>query len=204
MGKKHPGVDAYIAKSADFAKPILKRIRKVVHAACPAVEEELKWNFPHFLYKGMLCGMAAFKAHCSFGFWRGSLLAEKFPELGENSKESMGQFGRITDDSELPADKLLAQYIKAAMKLNDDGIKPKKPDKAKRKPAARVPDYLLAALKKNKKSLAAFEGFSPSCKREYVEWITGAKQEETRQRRLAQAIAWIAEGKSRNWKYEKC
>jgi len=204
MGKKHPGVDAYIAKSADFAKPILKRIRKVVHAACPAVEEELKWNFPHFLYKGMLCGMAAFKAHCSFGFWRGSLLAEKFPELGENSKESMGKFGRITDDSELPADKLLAQYIKAAMKLNDDGIKPKKLAKPKRKPAAKVPDYLLAALKKNKKAFVSFEGFSPSCKREYVEWITGAKQEETRQRRLAQAIAWIAEGKSRNWKYEKC
>jgi len=204
MGKKHPGVDAYIAKSADFAKPILKRIRKVVHAACPAVEEELKWNFPHFLYKGMLCGMAAFKAHCSFGFWRGSLLAERFPELGENSKESMGQFGRITNDSELPADKLLAQYIKAAMKLNDDGIKPKKPAKPKRKPSAKVPDYLLTALKKNKKAFVSFEGFSPSCKREYVEWITGAKQEETRQRRLAQAIAWIAEGKSRNWKYEKC
>ncbi len=204
MGKKHPGVDAYIAKSADFAKPILKRIRKVVHAACPAVEEELKWNFPHFLYKGMLCSMAAFKAHCSFGFWRGSLLAEMHPELGRLNKDSMRQFGRIVDGSELPDDQQFAQYIKAAMKLNDDGIKPKKPAKTKRKPAAKVPDYFLAALKKNKKAFVSFEGFSPSCKREYVEWITGAKQEETRQRRLAQAIAWMAEGKSRNWKYEKC
>jgi uncharacterized protein YdeI (YjbR/CyaY-like superfamily) len=202
MGKKHPGVDAYIAKSADFAKPILKRLRKVVHAACPNVEEELKWNFPHFLYEGMLCGMAAFKAHCSFGFWRGSLLAEKHPELG-SQKESMGQFGRITDIAELPDDKLLAQYIKTAMKLNEEGIKPKKPANPKRKAAPKVPDYFLAALKKNKKALAAFDDFSPSCKREYLEWITEAKQEETRQRRLAQAIAWMAEGKSRNWKYEK-
>jgi uncharacterized protein YdeI (YjbR/CyaY-like superfamily) len=202
MGKKDPGVDAYVAKSADFAKPILKRLRKVVHAACPHVEEELKWNLPHFLYKGMLCSMAAFKAHCSFGFWRGSLLAEKHPELG-SQKESMGQVGRITDIAELPDDTLLAQYIETAMKLNEEGIKPKKPAKPKRKAAPKVPDYFLAALKKNKKALAAFDDFSPSCKREYVEWITEAKQEETRQRRLAQAIAWMAEGKSRNWKYEK-
>ncbi len=204
MGKKYPGIDAYIAKSADFAKPILKRLRKVVHSACPTVEEDLKWNFPHFLYKGMLCSMAAFKAHCSFGFWRGSLLAEKYPELGSQNKESMGQFGRITDVTELPDDKLLAQYIKAAMKLNDDGIKPKKPAKPKRKAAPKAPDYFLAALKKNKQALAAFEDFSPSCKREYIDWITDAKQEETRQRRMTQAIAWMAEGKSRNWKYEKC
>jgi uncharacterized protein YdeI (YjbR/CyaY-like superfamily) len=204
MGKKHPGIDAYIGKSADFAKPILKRLRKVVHSACPTVEEDLKWNFPHFLYKGMLCSMAAFKAHCSFGFWRGSLLAEKYPELGSQNKESMGQFGRITDVAELPDDKLLAQYIKAAMKLNDDGIKPKKPAKPKRKAPPKTPDYFLAALKKNKTALAAFENFSPSCKREYIDWITDAKQEETRQRRMTQAIAWMAEGKSRNWKYEKC
>jgi uncharacterized protein YdeI (YjbR/CyaY-like superfamily) len=204
MGKKHPGIDAYIAKSADFAKPILKRLRKVVHSACLNVEEDLKWNFPHFLYKGMLCSMAAFKAHCSFGFWRGSLLAEKYPELGSQNKENMGQFGRITDVSEVPDDKLLVQYIKAAMKLNDEGIKPKQPAKPKRKAPPKTPDYFLAALKKNKKALATFEDFSPSCKREYIDWITQAKQEETRQRRMDQAITWIAEGKSRNWKYEKC
>jgi len=129
-------------------------------------------------------------------------LAEKHPELG-SQKESMGQFGRITDIAELPDDKLLAQYIKTAMKLNEEGIKPKKPANPKRKAAPKVPDYFLAALKKNKKALAAFDHFSSSCKREYLEWITEAKQEETRQRRLAQAIAWMAEGKSRNWKYEK-
>ena len=116
----------------------------------------------------------------------------------------MGQFGRITDVAELPGDKLLAQYIKFAMTLNDNGIKPKKPAKPKRKAAPKAPDYFLAALKKNKQARAAFEGFSPSCKREYIDWIADAKQEETRQRRMAQAIAWMAEGKSRNWKYEKC
>jgi len=198
MGGRDPRVDAYVAKSADFAKPILTRIRDAVHAACPAVEEDMKWSFPHFMYKGVLCSMASFKQHAAFGFWKSSLV------LGDGAKDmdTMGQFGRLTKVSDLPLQKTLAAYIKKAVALNDEGVKvPRKP-KAPVKPI-RVPPDLAAAMKKSKKVQAAFDAFPPSHKREYIEWITEAKSDETRGRRLAQAIAWIAEGKSRNWKYER-
>lgn len=198
MGQRDPRVDAYVAKSADFAKPILTRIRDAVHAACPAVEEDMKWSFPHFMYKGVLCSMASFKQHAAFGFWKSSLV------LGDGAKDmdAMGQFGRLMKTSDLPPQKTLAAYIKKAVALNDEGVKvPRKP-KAPVKPI-KVPPDLGAALKKNRKAQAAFDAFPPSHKREYIEWITEAKGDETRGRRLAQAIAWIAEGKSRNWKYEK-
>jgi uncharacterized protein YdeI (YjbR/CyaY-like superfamily) len=199
MGTRDPRVDAYIAKSADFARPILTAIRDTVHAACPETVEEMKWSFPHFTYKGMLCGMAAFKQHCTFGFWKGSLV------LGGSAKDAdaMGQFGRITRVSDLPAKKAFTGYIKKAMALNDEGVK------IERRPPRRAtvdtapPADLAAALKKNKKANASFKAFPPSHKREYIEWITEAKAAETRAHRLSQAIVWIAQGKSRNWKYEK-
>jgi hypothetical protein len=199
MGQKDPRVDAYIAKSADFAGPILTTIRDTVHAACPDVVEEMKWNFPHFTYKGMLCGMAAFKQHCTFGFWKGSLV------LGGAAKDAdaMGQFGRITKRSELPAKKVFTGYIRKAMALNDEGVK------VERRPARRAavdttaPADLAAALKKNKKANASFNAFPPSHKREYIEWITEAKGADTRARRLKTAVEWMAKGKSRNWKYER-
>jgi uncharacterized protein YdeI (YjbR/CyaY-like superfamily) len=199
MGKKDPRVDAYIKSSADFAKPILNHLRKQVHQACPDVEETMKWSFPHFDYKGMLCSMASFKQHCAFGFWKSSLV------LGSNgqSKEAMGQFGRITTLSDLPKDAVLAKYIKVAAKLNDDGVKVAKPKPTARKELV-VPDYMLAALKKNKKAQATFDGFNYSHKKEYVEWVTEAKTEETRDRRLATTIEWLSEGKSRHWKYANC
>jgi hypothetical protein len=204
MLKKDPRIDAYIAKSADFAKPILTHLRKLVHAACPNVEETLKWNFPHFMHQGMLCGMAAFKAHCTFGFWKGALI---FPELKRSpdaEASGMGQFGRIISLSDLPADKVLIGYIMEAVRLNETGIKlPAKP-KSKIKQELVVPDYFLSALKKNKKALTAFESFSYSHKKEYVEWITEAKREETRIKRLETALKWLAQGKARHWKYEKC
>jgi uncharacterized protein YdeI (YjbR/CyaY-like superfamily) len=198
MGTKDPRVDAYIEKAQPFAKPILRHLRRVVHAACPGVSEEMKWSFPHFDYKGIFCGMAAFKAHCTFGFWKAELL----DGLGERSKEAQGQMGRITSIQDLPSDAELTRLIKQAAKLNDAGIKVKRVPKAPKAPVE-VPAELSGALKKNKKAQAAFDAFSPSNRREYAEWIVEAKQDATRQRRVAQAVEWIAEGKSRNWKYER-
>ena len=194
MPTTDPRIDAYIANAADFAQPILRHIREVVHSTCPEVEETMKWRNPSFLYKGMLCGMAAFKAHVGFGFWKGSLILE-------GNRDAMGHFGRITSLSDLPSRKVLAGYVRRAMQLNEEGVT--SPSRMRRtpKPPARVPADLAAALRKNRKAAAAFEAMSPSHRREYIEWITEARTDATRQRRLATAIEWIAEGKSRNWKY---
>jgi len=201
MGKHDPRVDAYIAKSADFARPILEHLRAVIHEGCPEVEEAIKWGMPSFLYHGrILCGIAAFKQHCAFGFWGGRGL------VGNEDKrdDAMGQFGRIASLNDLPSKKTLVGYVKQAMKLADErAIAPAKPRKAP-KPAPATPDDLAAALKKNKKAAVTYEAFSPSCKREYVEWISEAKREETRASRVAQAVTWMAEGKQRNWKYQQC
>ncbi len=196
MTKKDPRIDAYIAKAGDFAKPILKHIRKLVHTACPQVEETVKWNMPFFTHNGILVAMGAFKEHCAFVFWKRKLIFGKTGETGP-----FPPFGRITSAADLPADKLLLGYIRKAVEINKAGIKSSartKPNKAK----VAVPNDFSAALKKNKKALAAFEGFSQSHKREYVDWITEAKREETRARRIQSAIATLAKGKSRNWKYE--
>jgi uncharacterized protein YdeI (YjbR/CyaY-like superfamily) len=199
MGKPDPRVDAYIAKAAPFAQPILKHLREIVHGACPDVEETIKWSMPFFDYRGSLCHFAAFKQHCAFGFWKGKLLFGGDPL----SEDAMGQFGRITSLGDLPPKKVLTAYVKQAAKLNEAGAKVAKP-KAAPRAAPKAPDDLLAALKKNRKALATYEAFSASSKREYVEWITEAKREETRAKRLADAVAWMAEGKQRNWKYMNC
>ncbi|HET9294053.1 MAG TPA: YdeI/OmpD-associated family protein [Gemmatimonadales bacterium] len=197
MGSRDPRIDAYIDRSAEFARPILTHIRSVVHAACPDVEETLKWGSPSFMYKGILCGMAAFKQHCAFGFWKGSLILG--PD-GRRADEAMGQFGRITKPSDLPSKRVLTGYVKQAMRLNEEGTTVKRPLK-RPKPPLRVPIELKRALEKNRKARETFEGFTPSNKRDYAEWIAEAKGAETRQRRLAQAIEWMAQGKPRNWKY---
>jgi uncharacterized protein YdeI (YjbR/CyaY-like superfamily) len=199
MGKRDTRVDAYIAKAAPFAQPILKHLREIVHGACPDVEETIKWSMPFFDYRGALCHFAAFKQHCAFGFWKGKLLFGGDPL----SEDAMGQFGRIASLADLPPKKVLTAYVKQAAKLNESGVKLAKP-KAAPKALPKAPDDLLAALKKNKKALATYEAFSPSSQREYVDWITGAKREETRAKRLADAVAWMAEGKQRNWKYMNC
>ena len=199
MGTRDPRVDAYIAKSADFAKPILTHIRDTVHAAVPDVVETIKWSMPFFDHHGPLANMSAFKEHVSFGFWKGPLV------LGRGSGDddrAMGQFGRITSTKDLPPKKELVAYIKKAAKLNEDGVKVEK-KKPGTKPALPVPAELEAALAKNKKARANFEAFPPSHKREYNEWIGEAKREETRAARAKQAVEWISEGKSRNWKYQK-
>jgi uncharacterized protein YdeI (YjbR/CyaY-like superfamily) len=199
MGTRDARVDAYIAKSADFAQPILSHLREVVHAACPDVEETMKWSFPHFQYKGMLCSMASFKEHCSFGFWKSSLILED----GGNG-DGAGQFGRLNQLSDLPSRKVLTGYIQKAMKVNEDGVKSPARSKPKTPRELIVPDDLATALQRNTAAQATFEDFSPSHKREYVEWITEAKTEATRKRRLESAIEWMAEGKPRNWKYMNC
>jgi uncharacterized protein YdeI (YjbR/CyaY-like superfamily) len=194
-----PRIDAYIAQSPEFARSILTHLREVVHAACPDVEETMKWSRPHFMYNGLLCGMSAFKAHCAFGFWKGSLI---FPGSGE--KDSMGHFGRIAAVKDLPPKKEIAGYVKQAMRLNDEGVTtPARATRAAPRPLD-VPDYVVAALKENKVAKATFDAGSTSFRREYVDWIVEAKTEATRERRLVQAVEWLAEGKSRNWKYEKC
>jgi uncharacterized protein YdeI (YjbR/CyaY-like superfamily) len=195
MASRDPRVDEYIAKAQPFARPVLKHLRKVVHAGCPGVDETMKWSFPHFLYEGMLCSMAAFKEHCAFGFWNGSILSED-----QKSADAMGQFGRLTSVSDLPAEKTLIGLVKKAAALNEAGVKPKREPKAAKKPPD-PPDDMMTALRKNKKALATFEGFPPSQRRDYIEWVVGAKADGTRERRLRTAIEWMAEGKIRNWKY---
>ena len=197
MGKKDPRVDAYIRKAAPFAQPILITIRETVHASCPEVEEAMKWSFPHFLHKGMLCSMASFKAHAAFGFWKGSLVTG-----GQGSADAMGHFGRLTKVSDLPSKTVLAAYVRKAAALNEQGVKePRAPRKPA--PALKMPAEMSAALKTNTKARAGFDAMSPSHQREYLQWIIEAKGADTRARRIAQTIEWITEGKSRNWKYER-
>jgi uncharacterized protein YdeI (YjbR/CyaY-like superfamily) len=193
-----PGFDEYIENAQPFARPILKRLRKVVHAAVPEVEENWKWSNPAFDYKGIFCSMAAFKEHCIFGFWKHQLLIDR--GVIEPDDTILGHRGRITSVDDLPPDKELTRILKAAAELNDKGIKAERP-KAAPKPPVKVPSYLKKALDGNKKAAATFAAFSPSHKREYVEWVTEAKSEETRNRRLVQAVEWMAQGKPRNWKY---
>jgi uncharacterized protein YdeI (YjbR/CyaY-like superfamily) len=198
MASKDPRVDAYIAKSADFAKPILKHLRIIVHAVCPGVEETIKWQHPHFDYKGVMCGMAAFKEHCVFGFWKEALI------LGRDTaaeKTAMGSFGCIKSLADLPNEKTLISYVKKAAALNEAGIKAPRLTQPKKREPLSVPDYFRAALKKNVKARKTFENFAPSKQREYLEWVTEAKREETRNQRLATSIEWLAEGKPRHWKY---
>ena len=199
MPRTDPRVDAYIAKAAPFARPVLTHLRKVVHAAVPGVEETLKWGMPHFMHGGILCGFAAFKAHCAFHVRGAETL------LGEAVRDdAMGQFGRITSVSDLPPRGTLGKILKGAATRNQAKAKAPRPPRKAPKAEARPPVDLVAALKVNPKARATFEGFSPSKRREYVEWIVEAKGEDTRSRRLAQAVAWMAEGKARNWKYERC
>jgi len=198
MGTRDPRVDAYIAKQADFARPILEHIRDVVHAACPTVEEDIKWGSPFFMYNGPMAHMPAFKEHVRFGFWKGRLVGSS----DANDEEGMaGPFGRLKSVKDLPSKKEMTAYIRKAMTLNEEGISKAKAKKAR--PELPVPPELAAALAKNKKARANFEAFSSSQRRDYSEWIGEAKRPETKAARVKQAVEWIAEGKGRNWRYEK-
>jgi uncharacterized protein YdeI (YjbR/CyaY-like superfamily) len=204
MANKDPRIDAYIAKAAHFAQPILIHLRELVHTACPDVEETWKWSFPHFDYKGsILCSMAAFKQHCSFGFFKASLLDDPHGVLTTIGKTAMGHLGQIKDIKDLPKDKILKDYIKQAMKLNEAGVKLSSRPKGQKPVELDTPDYFLKALKKNKAADVAYKDFTPGKKKEYIEWLEGAKTDATRDKRLATAVEYISEGKSLNWKYQK-
>jgi len=198
----HSGkVDAYIENAPDFARPLLNHWRALIHKESPDVEETIKWGMPFFARKALLSNMAAFKAHCAFGFWHGAEVAAAAGFKPDDA--AMGQLGRVTSLAGFPSDKVIARLIREAVRLDDAGFKkssrPEKP-----KPALIVPDDLAAALKANAKARAVFEAFPPSHKREFVDWITEAKREETRQRRLSQALELLSEGKSRYAKYANC
>lgn len=192
-------VDSYIDAAAPFAQPILRHLRALVHKACPHATEALKWGMPFFsTHDEILCNMAAFKQHCAFGFWKVSLLKDKEGILEPHN--AMGHIGRITAMEDLPSDKILLSYIKEADKLNKDGVKAPKTTEKKE---LVVPEILTAALKKNKAAQKTFDAFPYSHRREYIEWITEAKTEATQEKRTATAVEWMAEGKQRNWKYQK-
>ena len=196
-----PRIDAYIARQADFAKPILETLRKTVHDTCPDVEETLKWGAPTFLHRGaILAMMAAFKHHASFGYWKHAQV------MGDTvAREGMGSYGKMASPKDLPPKKTLIADIKRAMQLNRDKVKtPAARKTATPKPPPQMSQELLAALKKNARARKTFDGFPPSAQRDYIDWIVEAKRDDTRAKRLAQTIEWLAEGKRRNWKYENC
>ena len=200
MGKRDKRIDTYILKSADFAIPILTHLRELVHLACPDVAETIKWSFPVFEYKGILCKMAAFMQHCACGFWKACLMKDKSLVKQAARETAMGHLGKIQSLKDLPPDKVLIQLIKEAAKLNDSGIKVAKKSATESK-ALLVPPYFKKALNANPLALKTFTNFSYSKQKEYVEWITDAKTDVTREKRIVTAIEWLAEGKVRNWKY---
>jgi uncharacterized protein YdeI (YjbR/CyaY-like superfamily) len=199
-----PRVDAYIAKAAPFARPILEHLRELVHEASPEAEETIKWGAPTFSLDGKILGiMPAFKAHCAFAFWHKEMrkiLAAK----GAGPAEGRGSLGKIARLADLPPDRVMKGYIRKAAELSGS-TSPAHP-RPVRRPAADVPvpADLAAALKKNRPASRTFEGFPPGHRKEYIEWIKGAKRDETRKRRLDTAIEWLSEGKKINWRYEKC
>ena len=204
---RDPRIDAYIEGAAPFAQPILSHVRELVHEACPQVEETVKWGMPTFVHAGgILCGMAAFKQHASFGYWKHALVVGEGGQADtapgdDRPRDGMGSYGKLASLKDLPPKKTLLAHIRKAMQLNEDGVKaPAR--KSAPKPPPEAPADLVTAWKKNKAAQAAYDAFPPGCKREYVEWIVEAKREETRAKRLAQAVEWMAEGKRRNWKYE--
>jgi uncharacterized protein YdeI (YjbR/CyaY-like superfamily) len=199
--KNDPRVDAYIERQAEFARPILRHIRASVHAACPSAEETLKWSAPAFMYRNEILGiMAAFKGHAAFNLWRGSQVVD----ASGTEQQAMGQFGRMTSLADAPDSATIAGVIAKAMALADAGVKPRRTKTGAHRPPPEAPDDLKAALSANPAAAAAFDAFAPSSKRDYVEWVTEAKQAATREKRIAQAVEWMAEGKKRHWKYEQC
>ena len=204
MATKDKRIDAYIAKAQPFAQPVMKKLRELVHKACLDVTETIKWGMPSFEYKGPMFGFAGFKQHCAAMFWKSKLLNDPNGHLKERANkggEAMGNMGRMTSIKDLPPDKSIIDFIKQHMKLNEEGIKIEKKPKPKKE--LLIPKELITALNKNKKAKETFENFSASNKREYADWISEAKTEATKSKRLTEAVQWMSEGKPRLWKYMK-
>src|SRR4051812_20916329 len=205
MGKKDTRVDAYIAKKAAFAQPILKELRAIIHEAHPDIDEDIKWGAPAFMHKGIVCIIAGFKEYVGVNFWKGALIVPSMARRATDDKD-MKQLEKIHSVDEIPPRKKIIEYVQAAVKLNEGGVPTPNRGKAataRKRAPLRTPPSLAKALARNAKAKSTYEGFSPSHKREYVEWIADAKTEETRERRIEQALGWLAEGKPRNWKYMK-
>lgn len=203
MGQRIAAVDAYIAKQQPFARPILRHVRAIVHAACPQVTESIKWGMPFFSYQGPLANMAAFKAHATFGFWQHRLLAQGRTSLGRPAEKAMGSFGRLASVRDLPPRATLLALVRRAARLNEEGVKRPARPAPRRAATVRPPAWVLAALRRDRRATATWAGLPPGQRREYLEWLTGAKTEPTRERRLATAVQWLAEGKRFRWKYER-
>lgn len=198
MGPHDPRIDAYIAQAAPFARPLLERLRAQVHAACPEVEEAIKWSMPAFAYRGRpLASMAAFKQHATFGFWRGEEVT------GARGEGAMGQFGRLRTPADLPDEARMRELVQRAMALIDAGAGARRAPRGAPRPLPEVPPVLQSALDAEPRARAAFDAFPPSHRREYIEWIAEARREDTRARRVAQAVEWIAQGRPRHWKYQR-
>lgn len=203
MSKKIKEIDDYISRSKPFARPVLIHLRTLIHETCPDVEEKMKWSFPHFDYKGMMCSMASFKEHCSFNFWKAPLMKGLGGLKTSAEKGGMGVFGKIKSLQDLPSDKKIVSLLLEAMKLNDDDVKLKTKRTNEPKKELLIPVYFMNALRKKKKALDFFLNSSYSCKKEYIAWIEEAKTEETRNKRVDTSVKWLAEGRQRNWKYVK-
>ncbi|WP_294671651.1 YdeI family protein [uncultured Fluviicola sp.] len=202
MKARNEQITQYISKSADFAKPILHELREIVHDFCPDTEEAMKWSMPFFMYRGkILCSFASFKNHCSFGFWLHSEMSDPHGIFKRSLEGGMGSLGKITSLEDLPETEHLGAYILEAMALIEQGTIPRELNPKFKKPVGEIPEELTALLDVNPKAKAAFESFPPSYQREYINWITEAKREETKQRRLQQTIENLQEGKSKDWKY---
>ena len=196
---REPRIDAYLAKAPPFARPILEKVRERVHAVVPDVEEAMKWSAPGFTLDGkILLMMAAFKQHAALNFWRGQEIGDGSPKAG-----AMGQFGRLTSLTDLPPDKELDSLIREAAVLAKTAPAPRKAKHEPKPPVDMHPEF-ATALGKSPKAKATFDAFPPSCRRDYLEWVAEAKQDATRQKRIATAVEWLSEGKRRNWKYENC
>jgi uncharacterized protein YdeI (YjbR/CyaY-like superfamily) len=204
MKNANPKFDEYIAKSADFAKPILNHLRQLIHDTCPDVEEIMKWSIPHFDYKGeMMCILAAYGHHCSFTFWKADLMSDQKLRKNVDPKQPLGYMSKIASMSDLPSDDQLVAYIKEAMALNENGVKLEAKPKSDKPRVIETPDYFNEKLATNPAAKEIFETKSAAYRKEYLIWITDAKTEATRQKRMEESLEWIAEGKGRFWKYEK-
>jgi uncharacterized protein YdeI (YjbR/CyaY-like superfamily) len=190
-----PRVDAYIQAAPPSAQPILERLRTIARRALPEAQEDMKWGMPHFTIGGKnVAGFAAFKEHCSF------VVHGDNPEGG-----GMGGYGKIASLAEIPPEKQIVAALHAARdRIKEHGSATTGRGAPKPKAEIAMPDDLAAALGAAPKAKAVFEALAPSHRREYLEWITSAKREETRAKRIATTIEWLTEGKKRNWKYEKC
>jgi len=206
QGRLNPQFDEYQEGASDFAKPIMAHLRKLVHKQCPEVVEAIKWGNPHFDYKGeVLCIFAAYKNHCSFGFWKESLMSDARLKANPDLKAAKRFMGKLTSLSDLPSDSELIAFIQEAMALNDRGVNraPRRDAKLAKAAEIAIPDAFAEQLSRHVQANQVFQSKSPSFRKEYVVWIADAKTDQTRQKRIDESLEWIAQGKGRFWKYEK-